>query len=194
MPPGLYVSPNSIHFPEIMRKQGYNSAKCPDPWQHFYARFMREDTLPLFWTAILPRRQVFNGFLSPLNHIDVAYRDSNNRRGWGLEKRQLAEWQNIEQILIRTMMFISSLVLTHLDLDVGSRTVPWPSTYKYDCLFPLRSKAMSAMRSVRAVFMLKIASLSYLMAINSKVTLSWLDTACQKKGLPWMTSTSSNVV
>jgi hypothetical protein len=183
VPPGLYVSPNSIHFPEFMRKQGYDSSRRPDPWQHFYARFMREDTLPLFWTAILPRRQVFNGFLGPLNRIDVTYRDSNGRRGWGLDECLLEEWRKIEQILIRAMMFLSSLVLIHLELDVGSRTVPWPSMYEYDRLFPSRSKAMSAMRSVRAVFMLKIASLTYLTAVNSKVSMSWLDTACLRQKL-----------
>jgi hypothetical protein len=144
---------------------------------------MREDTLPLFWTAILPRRQFFNGFLDPLNRIDLTYRDSNGRRGWGLDERQLEEWRKIEQILIRAMMYLSSLVLVHLELDVGSRTVPWPSMYEYDRLFPSRSNAMSAMRSVRAVFMLKIASLTYLTAVNSKVSMSWLDTACLKQKL-----------
>jgi hypothetical protein len=166
-----------------MQKQGYDSSRRPDPWQHFYARFMREDTLPLFWTAILPRRQVFDRFLDPLNCIDVTYRDSNGRRGWGLDEHLLGEWRKIEDILIRAVMFISSLVLVHLDLDVGSCTVPWPSTYEYNRLFPSRNKAMFAMRSVRAVFMLKIASLTYLTAVNSKVSMSWLDTACLRQKL-----------
>jgi hypothetical protein len=81
VPPGLYISPNRIHFPEVMRKQGFNSLRHLDPWQHFYARFMREDTLPLFWTAILPRRQVFDGFLDPLNRIEITYRNLNGRSG-----------------------------------------------------------------------------------------------------------------
>jgi hypothetical protein len=176
--PGLYVSPTSIHFPETMRSQQ------PGPWKYYYPRVMNEETLPFCWTAILPRRLVFDGFLTPLNNIELEEIVINKKSTWRLNKSLFAEWDKIEATLIRASHVLDSMVLPHLNMDVTSKSIPWPSVYEYHRDFPNRKTAMSAIRSVRAVFMLKIAKLSYLDFVNSKSSPTWLDVAEDQRLLP----------
>jgi hypothetical protein len=89
----------------------------------------------------------------------------------------LAQWQKIEELLQRCFRAINSTILTHLDVDITSQTIVWPSAYGYDQTFPTRSKAVSALRTVHAVFMLQVTWLAYGNFLNSSPTNKWYDRA-----------------
>jgi hypothetical protein len=179
--PGLYVSSTSVHFPETRHKESFDGRRQPDPWKYYYPRMMTNETLSFYWTAILPRRQVFDGFLTPLNNIELEEIVINETSTWRLDRSLLAEWKKIEATLYRASCVLNSMVLMDLDVNVASEVIPWPSVYEYSRVFPSRKTAMSAMRSVRAVFMLKVAKLSYLDLVDSKLSSTWLDVAEEKR-------------
>jgi hypothetical protein len=144
---------------------------------------MSQDNLPLYWTAALPQRHFFDSFLAPLNQIIVEPFVVNEKPMWRLPEASAMEWFKIEFLLMRCSRALNAVVWLHLDVDATTETVPWPSAYGIDRAFPQRKMALGALRTVRAVFLLQVAWLSFMNFLNSSASTNWLDKAVSDQGL-----------
>lgn len=181
---GLYLSPNSVVLPQGRQSTPRNNSNYPDPWQYFYPRVLDMSSKTSFWTALCPRKMIFTGFLSPLDHIDLEFVERTGKTWWHLTTAAQAEWAKIERIL----EYIMRLMRDDWWMKSNKEAFPWPSHYGYAGYFSSRHNAMLQMRKVRAVFMLKVTQVKYMHFLNpigEFKEASWLQTAYKAEVYDW---------
>ena len=151
LPNGLYASRNAVTMPEIQKGDSWI-------WSHYYTHFMADARLPYYWTALSPRRQVFDGFLSPLNDIVVEHDVVNGSSLFFMKESLRREWHKIEGILNRLEAVVGAAVLIPLEMQ----PIPSPSArFPYNRRYQTRSQAVSQFKTSRALFGLKITLLTF---------------------------------
>lgn len=159
---GLYISPTSVTFAERQKSDGYDSKNRPNSWWYYYPRLMVRAELFVYWTMLCPMRQAFDGFLSPLNELTVESQEFNGKLRWCISEKLCREWERIENLLQRACEIMTSSCYIDLDVDISIKTFPWPFRYNYKRSYDNRKTAVAHLRTVQAVFMLKVTQLTYM--------------------------------
>lgn len=119
------------------------------------------ENLAVFWTSLCARRMRFEGILAPLSSFPVTSYTEGSELRFRLDKATCARWTALENLLWLVFNAINkhSWVLWG-ELIVGF--MPWPRNYDYHGSWATEVIARNHLRTVQAVFVVKLAQLSYM--------------------------------
>lgn len=119
------------------------------------------ENLAVFWTSLCTRRMRFEGILAPLSSFSVTSYTEGSELRFRLDEATCARWTALENLLWLVFNAINkhSWVLWG-ELIVGF--MPWPRNYDYHGSWATEVIARNHLQTVQAVFVVKLAQLSYM--------------------------------
>lgn len=162
--PGLYVSPNTNRLPVTIPQATtdlFQSYDPPSPWPWFYTQVSRQDT---YWTSLCSLDSDYEGMLQPLSDIKVIPRYTSNRVLLGWIIRAERRWKELEGLLDKLLTAMKKAFplkdMTPLLIEVD-KLCKWPSDYGYEATYGTEEEAKDQAQTVRAVFNVCVAKLTY---------------------------------
>lgn len=165
--PGLYVSLHRVGLPPVQANAPPVNPKRPDPWSYYYPRMVSKED---FWSALVPAKWAYEDLLLPLARIDVL--PVSVKDGTEYRLGNLKDWQLVEESL-RSLVKNLDRVAAWTSVDI--EFTPWPCDYGYHGTFKSQKILMKVMKKIRAVFVLVIARLTYLVFLLRNRKDGWLE-------------------
>lgn len=139
----------------------FQSYDPPSPWPWFYTQVSRQDT---YWTSLCSLDSDYEGMLQPLSDIKVIPRYTSNRVLLGWTIRAERRWKELEGLLDKLLTAMKKAFplkdMTPLLIEVD-KLCKWPSDYGYEDTYSTEAEAKDQAKTVRAVFNVCIAKLTY---------------------------------